>query len=144
VVNGHGSNGEAEYTYEMGLFDRLRVAREVVGGFADVAYQRRVWIEARGPEESSYSDDVVTLDDAEPHVLLSNWAEMGLDLRGADKFAEFVTLVDNFVKEYPLPTSDPEDVISAPGWSRIVQAASDLLPYLDEPPGRRPARYEIP
>lgn len=96
--------------------------------FADVSYQQRIWIEAEGPEVSSYSNALTMLfDDYRVEEFANSKArDFGFSDDAFKSLRELASVLDNFDAQLPRGLSDAE-IVQRLGWSAVVAAAGRVL-----------------
>jgi hypothetical protein len=100
----------------------------VVYQFADVAYQRRIWVEGKGPDVSSYSEALSDLFDAYRIEDFANGqaSDLGLSENAVKSLSTFLNVLDNFDTLVPEGLSGAE-VVRREGWAAVVAAAGRVL-----------------
>jgi hypothetical protein len=92
---------------------------------ADKQYQKRVWIEGRGPECHSFDEAANDFfDDSEP--ILENYKDYGLSLYQSRELKKFYVEF----REFSDQNYFPEEFIDSPAWDRITQMAKSVLKLL--------------
>lgn len=96
--------------------------------FADVAYQRRVWIEGNGPEAGSYSEALSMLfDDCRIEEFAAGKArDFGFSEDAAKSLSHLAHVIGSFDERLPSGLSDAE-IIRLEGWDAVVAAAGRVL-----------------
>lgn len=85
-------------------------------------YQKRVWIEGRGPECQDFDEAV---NDFFPEVehILENYQDYGLSQIQYEALKKFRDEFDIFADENDFP----EEFIDSPEWARIMELAKEVL-----------------
>jgi hypothetical protein len=96
--------------------------------FADTAYQQRIWIEAKGPEVSSYSEALSTLfyDYRIEEFAGGKAREFGFSEDAAKSLSHFAHVINSFHERLPIGLPDAE-IIRLEAWTAVVAAAGRVL-----------------
>jgi len=100
----------------------------LLGEFADGEYQKRVWLEGRGPEVSSFVDATIAfISGCEiDHVITVEWTEWGLPTEAVEPLKRFRQRLGGYLA---IVGSDPPiaEVLPDPRWNEIRQLAQRAL-----------------
>ena len=101
---------------------------ESISTFASITFQRRIWVEGKGPEVSSYNEALsFVLDEGALFKILAGaWKNAGWSQEQRDAVAYFVELLDRFHDENS-PFKRDLDVIEHPEWPEVVAAAQAVI-----------------
>jgi hypothetical protein len=96
--------------------------------FADVEYQRRVWLEGTGPEVADYWEAVCGLfDDFVAERFLDGLARRyGFTFEMEARLGKFLSVLEDFHRGIPLRTRD-RDIVKRLGWTEVVSSAAAFL-----------------
>ena len=95
-----------------------------ISHLSDEGYQRRVWVQGKGPEVNDFDEAVCHFfDDGDP--ILKNHKDYGMTNNQYHLLIKFRDIFDAFV-DGPRPYL-PQDFIDTPEWSRIMNMAEEVL-----------------
>lgn len=99
----------------------------LVNDVADEEYQKRVWIEGKGPEASSFDEDMCMIfDDYRLDEFIAECQEKGLYAGKIDKLELLRKALDKFIDKTK-SREDPRKIISNPDWVKIREMAGETL-----------------
>lgn len=93
-----------------------------IAHLSDEKYQKRVWIEARGPECDSF-DELVTYFFDESESIQNGYKEFGITENQRDLLRKFHEKLQSFSDKNDFP----QKFISTPEWKKIMQMAKEIL-----------------
>lgn len=85
-------------------------------------YQKRIWIEGKGPECDDFTDTACDFF-IEGDPMLENYKKFGISGKQHDLLLNFRNKFEIFSEE----NNDPEFFIDTPEWDKIRQMAKELL-----------------
>ena len=93
--------------------------------FADRAYQKRVWIDGRVPEVSSYSEAMVAVleDGRIKEFAAGRGLKCGLRTDQLSALAQFGTILEQFDNRLRDRDSGDSQIVTQSGWDEVVAAA---------------------
>ena len=113
--------------------DKAKIRKEILDEFlynvriiSDKSDQKRIWIEAKGPECQDFDDAVnIFFDDGDP--ILKKYKEYGITENQYQLLKKFRDEFEVFADNNDLP----EEFIDTPEWERIMSLAKDVLKAFD-------------
>ncbi len=102
---------------------------EICNGISSKEYQRRVWIEGKGPECDDFDDTVCAFfDDGDP--ILKKYKDYGI----TDNQYHLLLKFRNAFETFSDKNNWPEEFIDTPEWAKIMEMAKEVLKAFDYKP----------
>jgi hypothetical protein len=106
----------------------VRNILDIVQEFSSEEFQKRVWLEGKGPEVSSFIEAACGFfDDNNADELIDvQWRQVGLTEEQRNKLAHFRDALEVLNKRTP-ETPNDADILNDPEWPKIRQLAKDAF-----------------
>lgn len=104
----------------------LKLIREI----SDEEYQKRVWVEGKGPEVSSFAELISAFDEDLIEDLSQNYQKYGFTRPQFEKIQDLYQQVDDYTMSIPDDVLS-EEIVSDPRWHQVRQFAKKFLKNLD-------------
>ncbi len=98
---------------------------ETIAGISDKEYQKRVWIQGKGPECDDFTETTCHFFE-ECDSILENPKEFKINKKQYNLLIKLKDKFNKFIKE-PRAGYLPQEFIDTPEWEKIVNFAKDVL-----------------
>lgn len=103
-----------------------------ISGISDVEYQKRVWIQGKGPECDDFDETACHFfDDGDP--IIENYKDYGITDKQYHLLVKFRNEFDAFCRGPALRYYLPQKFIETPEWEKIMEMAKEVLEAFNYP-----------